>query len=92
MRRFACFLGVVATVVAVSSTGARADNAPTNGCPSGYTLIGDTQLGSFYTLPQRIDEAGNDDEHVCALALGNRTEAGHQLYLFSDDTLPASSH
>jgi hypothetical protein len=85
-------LAVATGIVTLSAVGAGADNEPTNGCPRGYALITTTQLGPEYHAPGIVDAAGNNDTHVCALPIQKSTPDDFQLYLFRDNTLPASSH
>jgi hypothetical protein len=64
---------------------------PSNGCPRG------AQLWNTATEPYQADNASdtNGDGWVCAVKLGNQTgtpPGGEpiQIYLFSDNDLPAS--
>jgi hypothetical protein len=96
----------VALVVATGTnaalvTSASADNAPSNGCPSGYvahTLEEWAALGHA-NAPRQVDSpanGGNGDDVVCGRLLGQGTDkknpSGGDVYEFRDDQLPASAH
>lgn len=92
-----CAAGGTAVFAAVP---AQAD-APTTGCPRGYTLLSVADLtAQGYRVPLKVDNPnsgilsfgrpGNGDGYICAVAVGNQTTPfGTQLYQFFDNTLPA---
>lgn len=109
MRLFICSIAAVAAA-AVFAIGAGADAASTpvvTGCPAGFTRLPVAYFETLgpYKAPERIDEAGNDNDYVCALQLPEAVVAaycnnlepgactllqlGLPLFEFADDNNPA---
>ena len=104
MYRLTCLITapVLASVGAIAlGTATASAAAPSNGCPTGYTLMAVaplTELG--YQVPAAVDSSasgilsfgqpGNDDGNVCAVKLGNQTTPWDTpIYNFIDNQLPA---
>lgn len=93
-------LGGAGSIV-TAATAANAD-APSNGCPAGYSVLHvDTLTAEGYQVPALVDsqtsgflsygQPGNGNGLVCGVQLGNRlTPFGAPVYNFIDDQLPAS--
>ncbi len=102
-RAVATLIGVVAVTAATTAATMTAAHAgkPTNGCPSGYSLLAVADLApQGYQVPGQVDDPtsgvtsfgqpGNGDGLVCAQEVGDRTTPwGGQLYQFWDNTLSA---
>lgn len=68
---------------------------PDNGCARGFERWDITT--DPYMVDGFVDEDGNDNGWVCARAVGNQyfedaTGQEFQIYVFADDTLPASEN
>ena len=94
-----CALAISTAAIALPSGAALAD-APSNGCPSGYTLLSVGTLSSAgYRVPAEVDsptsgvhsfgQPGNGDGLVCGVQLGNQVGPYGPIYNFIDDQLPA---
>lgn len=83
------------------TTGPAGAAAPTDGCPSGYTLLSVGELTEQgYRVPAEMDSpdsgfrsfgrVGNDDGSVCGVKLGKQlTSFDAPIYNFLDNQLPA---